>query len=63
MSDIVSAIIESADEIRNKERQDAQDFGLLLGYAEALSVIKDACDPDDWAEIGLDFDIDVKYLL
>lgn len=63
MSDIVSSIVESADEIVNKESRNGQDFGQLLAYAESLSIIRDACEPDDLAEIGLDFDIDARYLL
>lgn len=62
MSDIVASIMEDADEIKAKGSKNAQDFGQLLAYAEALSIIRDACDPDDLATIGLDFDIDKRYL-
>lgn len=62
LSDVVSSIVEAADEVKNKHNQDAQDYGRLLGYAEALSIIRDVCDPDDLEKIGLDFDIDERYL-
>lgn len=63
MSDIVFAIIESADEIKSKNNLDSQDFGQLLAYAESLTIIKEACGSEDLADIGLDFDIEKKYLL
>ena len=47
LSDVIAAIIEAADEIRGKNDQDSQDYGQLLAYAETLSIIRDACDPDD----------------
>lgn len=61
LHDIVTAIIEAADEIKGKEDADAQDYGQLLGYAESLSIIRDAYD-GDLSEIGLNFDIDKRYL-
>lgn len=62
LADIISAIVESADEIRSKPQRDSQDFGQLLAYAEALSIIRDACDEDDLEMLGLNFDIDKRYL-
>ncbi len=62
LSDVVASIVEAADEVRERTDLDAQDFGELLGYAEALSIIQDACDPDERKAIGLDFDIDKRYL-
>ncbi len=62
LSDVVSSIVEAADEVKNKHNKDVQDYGRLLGYAEALSIIRDACDQDDLEKIGLDFDIDKRYL-
>lgn len=61
LHDIVTAIIEAADEIKGKEDSDAQDYGQLLAYAESLSIIRDAYD-GDLSEIGLNFDIDKRYL-
>lgn len=63
LADVVAAIMEAADEIRNKKQRDSQDFGQLLAYAETLSIIRDACDADDLALLGLNFDIDARYLL
>ena len=62
LADVVASIIEAADEIKGKENRDSQDYGQLLAYAEALSIIRDACDPDVRKEVGLDFDIDKRYL-
>ena len=62
LSDIVSAIVDAADEIKSKKKIDSQDFGQLLAYAETLSIIRDTCDPDDLEDIGLNFDIDKRYL-
>lgn len=59
--DIVTAIVESADEIKGKAKADAQDYGQLLAYAESLSIIRDVYD-GDLSEIGLNFDIDKRYL-
>lgn len=59
--DIVAAIVEAADEIKGKANADAQDYGQLLAYAESLSIIRDAYD-GDLSEIGLNFDIDNRYL-
>lgn len=62
MADIVAAVKEAADEVHAKGARGAQGYGQLLAYAETLSIIRDAVDPDDWAQIGLDFDIDARYL-
>ncbi|MCD8161327.1 MAG: hypothetical protein LUE61_09210 [Clostridiales bacterium] len=62
MSDIVFEIKEQADELLAKNQRDSQDFGQLLAFAETLCIIRDACPVEDRAEIGLDFDIDAKYL-
>ncbi len=61
LADVVAAITESADEIKNKDKADAQDYGQLLAYAECLSIIRDAYD-GDLSSIGLDYDIDRRYL-
>lgn len=62
MADIVESIKELADEIHSQKNKDPQEFGQLLAYAEALSIIRDAVDSSDLREIGLDFDIDARYL-
>lgn len=61
LSDVVSAIVEAANEIKDKSTHDAQDYGQLLAYAECLSIIRDSYD-GELDEIGLDFDIDKRYL-
>ncbi len=62
LADVVASIIEAAEEVKNKDNQDAQDYGRLLAYAEALSIIHDSCDSDDLEKIGLNFDVDERYL-
>ena len=59
LADVISAIMEAADEVKKKADQDDQDYGQLLAYAETLSIIQDACTADEQKEIGLDFDIDL----
>lgn len=61
LSDIVEEIIEAANEIKRTKKIDAQDYGRLLAYSGCLSIIRDAYD-DDLSKIGLDFDIDKRYL-
>lgn len=60
---IVEDIIEAADELKSKKDLTEVEYGELIAYAEALSIIQDACAGYDLSEIGLDFDIDAKYLL
>ena len=60
--EIVENIKEQADELRQQDSRNEVEYGTLLGLAESLSIIKDACAGDDLAGIGLDFDIDKKYL-
>ena len=62
LAEIVALLMESADEIKAKTNSDSQDYGQLLAYAEALSIIKDVCDEDDVKAVGLNFDIDKRYL-
>ncbi len=64
LREIVENIKESADELIQKGREnlDLVEKGQLLGYAEALTIIKDAISEDNAAVVGLDFDIDAEYL-
>lgn len=62
MKEIVENIIEAADELLEKKDRDLVEEGQLLAYAESLSIIRDAYAGYDLADIGLDFDIDAKYL-
>lgn len=59
---IVDDIKKSADELKKHENINDVEYGQLLGYAETLSIIRDACSGYDLKEIGLDFDIDKNYL-
>ena len=61
--EIVEGITDSADEILEKKERNDIEQGQLIAYAEALSIIRDAMAGYDLKEIGLDFDIDVKYLI
>ena len=62
LGEIVASIVESADEIKAKKNIDSQDYGQLLAYAEVLSIIRDLCDVQEIDTLGLNFDIDKKYL-
>lgn len=62
MKEIVEGIVEAADELREKKDLNLVEQGQLIAYAESLSIIRDACAGYDLSEIGLDFDIDAKYL-
>lgn len=60
--EIVDCIMEAADELRAKKDRDLVEQGELIAYAETLNIIQDAFAGEDLAEIGLDFDVDNKYL-
>jgi hypothetical protein len=61
--EIVEGIVDAADELLEKPDRDLVEDGRLIAYAETLSIIRDACAGYDLREIGLDFDIDAKYLV
>lgn len=61
--EIVDGIVESANELLEKEDRDLVEQGQLIAYAESLSIIRDAYSGYDLEEIGLNFDIDAKYLV
>lgn len=60
--EIVEGIMEAADELLAVENRNEIQQGQLLAYAESLSIIRDALAGYDMASIGLDFDIDARYL-
>ena len=62
MREIPENIIDAADELLEKQEKDQLEQGELIAYAESLSIIRDACAGYELSEIGLDFDIDGKYL-
>lgn len=62
MIEVIENIREQADELKQQGDLNEVEYGTLLGLAESLTIIKDACAGYDLAEIGLDFDIDAKYL-
>lgn len=62
LKEIVENLVEAADELLQKERKNLVEQGQLLAYAESLSIIRDAMAGHDLVQIGLDFDIDSKYL-
>ena len=61
LNEVVSNIIEYADEAKSSAEKDDLTYGKLLAYAEALSIIRDVYE-GDLSKIGLDFDIDKRYL-
>ena len=60
--EIVECIMEAADELKGKKDRDLVMEGELIAYAETLSIIQDAFAGENLAEIGLDFDVDERYL-
>lgn len=63
MLEIVEGIMDSADELLEKKDRSDMEQGQLIAYAESLSIIRDAWAGNDLADIGLDFDIDSRYLI
>ena len=61
--EIVEGIMDAADELLEKPERDLVEDGRLIAYAESLSIIRDACAGYELREIGLDYDIDAKYLV
>lgn len=62
ITEIVACIIEAADELLFLESRNEIQQGQLLAYAESLSIIRDALAGYDLTAVGLDFDIDERYL-
>ena len=62
IKEIIENIMEAADEIKQNGAANDTEYGELLAYAESLSIIKDACAGYNLAELGIDFDIEEKYL-
>ncbi len=62
MKEIIENIKENADELKSKEKLNEVEFGELLGYMEALTIMKGACAGYDVEELGLGFDIEKEYL-
>lgn len=58
----VDYIKESIEEMKQEEKND-YNFGVVVGYVESLSILKSLYDEDEWKVIGLDFDLDKKYLV
>lgn len=62
ITEIVVCITEAADELLFLENRNEIQQGQLLAYAESLSIIRDALAGYDLTAVGLDFDIDERYL-
>ncbi len=62
VKDIVEHIEESADELLAIAERNEYEKGQLFAYAESLCIIRDEYAGYDLADIGLDYDIDAKYL-
>ncbi len=63
LKQIVEDILNVADELRSKEKLDLFEQGELVAYAEALCIMQDSLSGYDLGKIGLDFDVDERYLL
>lgn len=62
LKDIVEEIKNVADELKGKKTLNLVEQGELLGLAEALSIIQSEIDKTAHSAVGLDFDIDKRYL-
>ncbi len=62
MKEIISGIMEAADELRAKKDRNEIEQGQLIAYAESLCIIQDAFAGYDLAEFGLNIDVDARYL-
>ncbi len=62
LQEIVEELLRQADTLSEKESLDPMEQGELLAYAEALCIMQDAMAGYDLSEVGLDFDVDKKYL-
>lgn len=60
--EIIENIKELADKLKKEHSSDEVAIGQLLAYAEVLSIIKGAYAGEDLKALGLDFDIDKRYL-
>lgn len=60
--EIVEGIVQAADELLALEDRNLVEQGKLIAYAESLSIIRDALSGYDLSAVGLDFDIDDRYL-
>lgn len=65
LKEIVENIIEAADGLlaKGRENLDPVQYGELLAYAESLCIIQDVLSGYDLGAVGLDFNIDQRYLL
>lgn len=64
IKEIVENIMEAADKLLEKGQAnlDPVEYGELLAYAESLCMVRDTLSGYDLAAVGLDFDIDSRYL-
>lgn len=62
MIEIIENIKEVADRMKESKASDKVALGQVLAYAEVLTIIQEAYAGENLAEIGLDFDIDKRYL-
>ena len=62
MLQIVEYITKAADELLYKPDRNLLEEGKLIAYAEALCVIQDSLLGYDLSVIGMDFDVDKRYL-
>lgn len=60
--DLVFQLIESGDELKDKKERNECEFGVLLGYMEALRFIQTSLTEEEVKSVGLNFDVDEWYL-
>lgn len=62
MRETVENIKEALAELKEKPELDDMEKGMMIAYVEALSIIQSACNEEDHEKIGIDFDVDARYL-
>ena len=60
--EIIENVKELADKLKHENYSDKVATGQILAYAEVLGIIKGAYAGEDMKALGLDFDIDKRYL-
>ena len=62
VKEIAQQIKEIADECNESYKNTDYENGRLISLCDALKIIQDAVGQENLKDIGLDFDVDAKYL-
>ena len=62
LKQVVQYILQAADELNEKQNPNDVELGQLMGLCESLKIIQSVYAGEDMKKIGLDFDVDKRYL-